>query len=214
VKPRSPVSSHPHWSKAAVASAILGPVGFFTLWLGVGLFLAAAGAVCGHVAQHWISHRRPRVRGRGLAGFGLATSYLTLFFFPLFLGALAVAYPTWQRMQTSQWEKMTVESENRASQLFVACEAYARANGDRYPREWGDLAGRFVPRHELNRLLRSPYPGGGEEAFEIVPHERPVLPQISDSVIVIQELAPSEVSRVAVVHADGNVSFILNPNRP
>ena len=56
--------------------------------------------------------------------------------------------------------------------------------------EWEQLAGRYIPGHELRKLLHSPYKGGVAQAFEIVPHDRPVLPAIADSVIVIQEIAP------------------------
>ena len=49
-------------------------------------------------------------------------------------------------------------------------------------------------------------------AFEIVPHDRPVLPAIADTVIVIQEIAPTEIEQISVVYADGTVKSIHNPD--
>jgi hypothetical protein len=49
-------------------------------------------------------------------------------------------------------------------------------------------------------------------AFEIVPHDRPVLEAIGDSVIVIQEIAPPRVSEIAVVYANGRVAGLHNPD--
>ena len=43
-------------------------------------------------------------------------------------------------------------------------------------------------------------------------HDRPVLQAINDSVIVIQEIAPSQISQIAVVYADGSVSTLHNPD--
>jgi hypothetical protein len=53
---------------------------------------------------------------------------------------------------------------------------------------------------------------GSGRAFELVRHDRPVLQAINDSVIVIQEIAPSQISQIAVVYADGSVSTLHNPD--
>ena len=78
--------------------------------------------------------------------------------------------------------------------------------------EWEQLAGRYIPGHELRELLHSPYKGGVARAFEIVPHDRPVLPASIDSVIVIQEIAPKTEPQIAVVYANGTVKSIHNPD--
>lgn len=204
----------PQWSGAALASAILGVLGFASLWLGVGLFLAAAGAVCGHVGRHRVARPgHPRLRGRTTAGFGMAVSYFTMLLFPLLVAGAMAALPMIEDWRAEKSEARREASRSQAAELFAACEAYARANDDVYPANWGALSGRYLPESELRRLLRSPHPGGEELAFELISHDRPVLPSVSDGVVVIQEIAPAEVERSVVVSADGKVKSILNPNR-
>lgn len=215
MRDNQPVSeTHPHWSKAAVACIILGVLGFATLWLVVGLFLAAIGALCGHMAGYHISQAPRKTKGRGLASFGLVVCYFTMFLFPVLAIGVGTAFPMFQKHQLSKFENLQEESRFKAEKLFLACENYARSNNDSYPETWDALAGKFMTRAELNGVLRSPYPNGEVVAFEIVSHERPVLNGIAGSVVVIQELAPPSVKRIAIVTADGNVSLILNPNRP
>jgi len=103
-------------------------------------------------------------------------------------------------------------SKTRVESLYAACEDFARENNGRYPLEWEQLTGRYIPGHELRKLLRSPYRGGTAMAFEIVPHDRPVIPAIADSVIVIQEIAPKSEPQIAVVYANGTVKLIHNPD--
>ena len=45
-----------------------------------------------------------------------------------------------------------------------------------------------------------------------MPHDRPVLAAIAESLIVIQEIAPATESQIAVVYADGTVKLIHNPD--
>lgn len=206
-----PESTAPeHWSRTAIASPILAIIGFATLWMVIGLFLSAAGAVCGHLARY--QTREEGLRGRGLATFGLGASYLSILSFPLLILVVSASFPAWSIWQTEQGEMQRMASQERASSLFVACEAYARANRNRYPSDWDQLSGKFMASLELRKNLRSPHPGGKAVAFEIVPHDRPVLPAIADTVIVIQEIAPSQVREIAVVYADGSVKSIHNPN--
>ena len=108
-------------------------------------------------------------------------------------------------------ERKRAASRAHASSLFVACEAYARANRDKYPVEWDVLSGRFLPSDELADLLRSPYSGGPRVAFELVRHDRPVLDAFGDSVVVIQEVAPPQIPEIAVVYANGKVATLHNP---
>ncbi|MCG8603156.1 MAG: DUF4190 domain-containing protein [Verrucomicrobiales bacterium] len=199
-----------HWSRSAIASFVLSLMGFATLWMVIGLFLCAAGTVVGHAARYWT--KVEGLRGRGLATVGTGLGYFSMLSFPVLMLVVGISFPAVNMLKTGQAEGLRKESQIKASRLFVACEAYARANSDRYPSEWKQLSGAFVATAELNELLRSPYPGGRPVAFEIVPHDRPVLDAIADSVIVIQEIAPATEKQIAVVYADGNVKSIYNPD--
>lgn len=198
------------WSKTAIFGTVLAVLGFATLWLVAGLFLAAIAAVCGHVARYETA--TVPLRGRRLATFGLWLSYLTMLSFPVIVLAIGLSFPAVQQWRSGQEAQHRDESRAHASRLFVACEAYARANRDRYPAAWKDLSGRFVPSDELAELLRSPYPGGPKVAFELVRHDRPVLDAIADSVVVIQETAPRRISEISVVYANGRVAGLHNPD--
>ncbi len=205
-----PAAPPVEWSKKAIASTILGCIGFATLWLIVGLLFAAIAAVCGHLARHDMTLRP--FRGRRLTTLGLGLGYGSILLFPLLVLLVAVSFPAINKWRSNQHAGLQSLSKAHASRLFVACEDYARANRDRYPADWDSLSGRFLPAADLAALLKSPYPGGGLRAFELVPHDRPVLEAISDSVIVIQEVAPQQVSQMAVVYANGTVSTLHNPD--
>lgn len=198
------------WSKKAIFGAVFAILGFATTWLVFGLLFASIAAILGHVARYeCIAHS---LRGRRFATFSLWLSYFSLFSFPLIVLLVGLSFPAVQKWRADQETKHRAESRSQASRLFVACEAYARANRDHYPAEWKELSGRFLPAEELADLLESPYPGGPRVAFEIVPHDRPVLEAIGDSVIVIQEVAPSRISEIAVVYANGRVAGLHNPD--
>ncbi len=205
-----PAGASVEWSKKAIASTVLGFLGFVTLWLVIGLFFAAGGAVFGHLARHDMS--RVPMRGRRLVTVGLGLGYGSMLLFPLLAILLGVSFPALQKWQSDQDAVYRAASKDNASRLFLACEDYARANKDRYPENWDALSGRYLSGQDLARLLKSPYPAGDVEAFELVPHDRPVLDVFSDSVVVIQEIAPSKVSEIAIVYANGNVSTLHNPN--
>lgn len=208
--PSSPAISVPHWSKTAIASAILAVMGFFTTWFVVGVFLAAAAAVCGHVARYDTSVAP--LRGRRLATTGIILGYFSMLSFPVFLLIASLSFPAFSMWQTEINANRREASQAKGARLFLACEAYSRANRGRYPVEWNDLSGRFIGAAELRDTLRSPYEKGGATSFEIVPHERPILDAVADSVIVIQEIAPPNVKEIAVVYADGTVKSIHNPD--
>lgn len=197
------------WSKKAIFGAVFAIIGFTTSWLVFGLFFAALAAILGHVARYECQDRR--LRGRRFATFSLWLSYFSMITFPVIVLAIGLSFPAVEKWRSDQEIRHREESRDRASRLFVECEAYARANRGQYPDQWEALSGRFVPAEELADLLRSPYPGGPRVAFEIVPHDRPVLEAIEDSVIVIQEIAPPRVSEIAVVYANGRVSGLRNP---
>ncbi|MDF2377826.1 MAG: DUF4190 domain-containing protein [Verrucomicrobiales bacterium] len=209
--PTSPTANaREHWSRTAIASAILAVMGFLSLGLVIGLFLAAAGAVCGHVARYDTSQED--LRGRRLATLGVAVGYVSMLSFPILLTIVSLSFPAFTMWQSGKNASQREASQARGSRLFLACEAYSRVNRGRYPAAWEDLSGRFIGGKELKDALQSPYEGGAKTAFEIVSHDRPVLDAIADSVIVIQEIAPPEVKEIAVVYADGTVKSIHNPD--
>jgi hypothetical protein len=198
------------WSKKAIFGAVFAIIGFATSWLVFGLFFAAVAAILGHVARYECQDRR--LRGRRFATFSLWLSYFSMITFPVITLAIGLSFPAVEKWRSDQEARHRAESRAQASRLFAACESYARANRDHYPVEWEVLSGRVVPAEDLADLLRSPYPGGPRVAFEIVPHDRPVLEAIGDSVIVIQEIAPPRVSEIAVVYANGRVAGLHNPD--
>lgn len=198
------------WSKKAIFGAVFAILGFATMWLAFGLLFASIAAILGHVARYECITLS--LRGRRFATFALWLSYFSLFSFPVIVLIVGLSFPAVQKWRSDQETKHRAESRAQASRLFVACEAYARANRDHYPAEWEDLSGRFLPAEELSDLLESPYPGGPRVAFEIVPHDRPVLEAIGDSVIVIQEVAPTRIAEIAVVYANGRVGSLHNPD--
>lgn len=203
-------SHHAEWSKAAIASVIFATIGFLTLWLVGGLFLAAIGAVCGHIARHdaTVNHKS----GKRLAGFGIGLSYFSMFLFPILVLIVGFSFPAVSKLRQSQDASMKEVSQTNASQLFLACEGFARSNRGKYPTDLSKLSGRYLPAGQLKKLMKSPYKGGVGDAFEIIPHNRPVIQAAADSVIVLQEIAPSNVPEIAVVYADGNVKLLYNPD--
>ncbi len=199
------------WSRKAIACCIFAVLGFATLWFGIGLLFAAVAAVFGHLARHETASSAG-LRGRGFATVGLWLGYASMLSFPVLAAAALAAFPALGSWRAGQASAHHATSRANASRLFVACEAYARANRDRYPVAWEELKGRYLPSTELDDLLRSSHPGGAAEAFQLVPHDRPVLPAMADSVVVIQESAPSEVRDIAVVYANGTVANLHNPD--
>ncbi len=209
----SETTSHAHpteWSKAAIASAILATLGFFTLWAVIGLFLVAIAAICGHVGRYDATANHKS--GKRVAGFGLGLSYFSMFLFPVLLLIAGFSFPAVSKLRQSQNASMKEVSEAHASQLYLACENFARSNRDKYPASLSQLSGRYLPSGELKKLLKSPYKNGAIEAFEIISHNRPVIQAAADSVIVLQEIAPSNISEIAVVYADGSVKSLYNPD--
>lgn len=206
----SPAIPATHWSRTSIASAILAVIGFSTAWLIVGVFLAAAGAICGHVARYDTSVEP--LRGRRLATFGIILGYFSMLTFPILLLTVSLSFPAFSMWQTEKNANQREASQAKGAHLFLACEAYSRANRGRYPVEWNDLSGRFIGAAELQDTLRSPYERGSATAFAIVPHLRPILEASADSVIVIEEIAPPNVKEIAVVYANGTVKSIHNPD--
>lgn len=221
----------PRLSWLAVFALLLGLLGFSTILL-LGVFPAIIGLICGHVALIKMKHGHSYLRGRMAAIIGLIAGYATVMLTPLLAIAIAVAIPL---INTAHEESQERRRLDHASELFRTCEAYARDNDNRYPQDWDPLRGRYLSPAEMDRLLEGQHgtfwenvqadvidwfegdhlveARGDFPAFEVVPHERPVLRALEGSVIVIREIAPSGVERIVVVYDNGVTTMIANPNQ-
>lgn len=231
----SAAAREPRLSRAAVASLLFGLWGFATILL-LGILPAVVALICGHVALIKIQHSRQRLRGRLAAYAGLLAGYATVFLTPVFAIGIAVAYPLLEGNHEQNQERARLE---HASELYRACENYARDHGDRYPETWDQLRGRYVSAGDLSRLLEGKHDtfsesvavfftqlgkkrdavdseevkNTAEPAFLLVPHDRPILRQLEGSVMVIRENAPPDVERVVVAYDNGETTWVANPNR-
>lgn len=220
----------PRLSWLAVSSLFLGLLGFSTILL-LGVFPAIIGLICGHVALIKMRHGHAHLRGRLAAIIGLLAGYATVMLTPLLAIAIAVAIPL---INTSHEESQERNRLDHASELFRACESYARDNENRYPDAWNDLRGRYLSPPDLGRLLEGRHgtvwenlqedvgewfedevgaEGHSAAAFQLLPHDRPVLRALEGSVMVIREIAPPDVERIVVVYDNGETTMIANPNR-
>lgn len=211
-----------------MASLLLGLWGFATILL-LGIVPAVLGLICGHVALIKIQHSRHTLRGRLAAYAGLVAGYATVLLTPVFAIGLALAYPLLVGNHEQNQERARLE---HASELYRACETYARDHDDRYPETWENLRGRYVSPADLERLLagrhdsfaeslerflsnlaRKPAAASKDPAFLLVPHDRPILRELEGSVMVIREMAPPDVERVVVAYDNGETTWLANPNR-
>lgn len=217
-------------SRLAVASLLLGLLGFGTILL-LGIIPAVAGLICGHVALIRIKHSRHRLRGSLAAYAGLVAGYATVLLTPVFAIGLALAFPLLEGNHEQNQERARLD---HASELYRACESYARDNANRYPTAWDQLRGRYLSQTDLERLLAgrhdtfweslgnrieavfgspAPVDWAANPAFDLVPHDRPILRELEGSVMVIREIAPPDVERVVVAYDNGETTMIANPNR-
>lgn len=221
----------PRLSWLAITALLLGLLGFSTILL-LGVFPAIIALICGHVALIKMKHGHSYLRGRMAAIIGLIAGYATVMLTPLLAIAIAVAIPL---INSSHKESQERNRLDHASELFRACEDYARDHENQYPTDWSPLRGRYLKPGELARLLEgqhgtvwenvkaevgewfededSPPNGSEAPAFHLVSHDRPVLRALEGSVIVIREVAPPDVERIVVVYDNGETTMIANPNR-
>jgi hypothetical protein len=132
--------------------------------------------------------------------------------FPFLALIVAVSFPAVNQWRKQSASELEIARRTGAARLYVACEAFARANGDRYPDDWSKLSGAYLANIELNEILHPPGIEVTGDAFELVRHDRPVLSAIRDTVIVIQEIAAANVAEIVVVYADGSVKTLPNPD--
>ena len=211
-------------SNLAIASLMLSLLGAFTLLVFfVGLLPAVAAVICGHLALIKIKLAQGSLRGRAPAVLGLIVGYTTVFATPVIAVSLALGYPHLVEYLRQGSEQARVE---QALELFRACEDYARDHRGSYPEDWEKLRGRYLNPSRLEYLLSrhplTPAPfwvkkeeksGEAESGpvYRLVPHERPILPQLEGTVVVIQEVAPAAIREIVVVYDDGNTKLIANP---
>lgn len=224
----SSVPPSPRLSKLAVVSLLLGVFGFATILL-LGIVPAVFALICGHVALIKIKHSQRPMGGKLAAYVGLLSGYATVLLTPLLAIAIAVAIPLINNAHQQSQERNRLD---HASELFRACENFARDRNNRYPKSWDQLEGRYVSASDLKRLLKPQHATFWEtaeefaeeivsdekkpdpdSAFLLVPHDRPVLRELEGSVIVIREVAPANVERVVVAYDNGQTTMIANPNR-
>ncbi|MCB1229185.1 MAG: DUF4190 domain-containing protein [Verrucomicrobiae bacterium] len=213
----------------AVASMVLGMLGFLTILM-LGIIPAIVALICGHVALIKIRHSHPPMRGRLAAYLGLFAGYTTILLTPLLAIAIAVAIPLVENVHHQSQERNRLD---HASELYRACETFARDHNDRYPENWDQLRGRYLSSTDLDRVLAGQHASLWEDvkrtvtnlgsdgdsstadspAFLLVPHDRPVLRELEGSVIVIREVAPPDVERIVVAYDNGQTTMVANPDR-
>jgi hypothetical protein len=117
--PPHPLPAGPpvEWSKKAIACIILACIGFATLWLVFGLFIAAIAAVCGHLARHEMTVHP--FRGRRLASLGLGLSYGSMLLFPILVLIVAISFPAFNKWRSDQDAGLKASSRASASRLFT-----------------------------------------------------------------------------------------------
>ncbi len=221
-------AAEPRVSRLAVASMLLGVLGFATILL-LGIIPAAVALICGHVALIKIRHHRPPLRGRLAAYVGLLAGYATVLLTPLLVIVIVVAIPLVENSHRQSQERNRLD---HASELYRACEGFARDHGNQYPKSWDQLRGRYLSPTDLERVLGGQHAtlwehagsllenlGGNNAndtsppAFLLVPHDRPILRELEGSVIVIREVAPPDVERIVVAYDNGQTTMIANPDR-
>ncbi|NNE92551.1 MAG: DUF4190 domain-containing protein [Verrucomicrobiales bacterium] len=210
--PKNISHAHLSWSRSAIAGLIFGMLSVPFL----GLPFAIPAVVFGHTGL-WVCRKKrnpnPK-RGRRAAIAGLLLGYFCLITFPIFLavggtaGYFSLFSDKFREQQTALAMEQSLDSIAR---LYLACETYASKNDSAYPSKWEDLGGRYLTKRDLADLLRSPHRNGDEIAFELLPHKRPPLPAITDTLVVIRESAPPDVPKIAIVYADGVTDLIDNP---
>lgn len=209
--PQTP-SSPPRTPLAAVVSLIFGLMAFLTMLVFIGAFPAIIAVIAGHVAISRIRHSQGRLAGHAIAVTGVVLGYMTLVGTSILMLVVLFAYQPARQALTDYRQH---QSMRNASHLYFAAEAYARDHNGKYPKKWSDLKGRYINSLDLARRLSSvhSFRKSTDQAFQLVPHQRPVLPAISAQVVVIQETAPPDIEMITVLYSDGNTELIANPNR-
>ena len=203
-------STQPPFSKQAGTALGLGLLGGTIPVVGLPLSLAAV--VLGHVAIEQMRHTRTKIRGKWAAVIGLVAGYLAIAMLPVVaIGAYFLAPVVQQKLAGQQQAKIDVMME-RGRALWQASESYAAEHGDRYPANWTQLEGRYLSHPELRNLLEGrATEKDGATRFRVVRHERPILPALKGTVMVIEENAPESVAEVVVIFDDGTVDIRRNP---
>jgi hypothetical protein len=124
------------FSKLAVASLVLGVLGWVTLGL-----TALAGLVLGIVALVKISGSRGLLRGRGVAIAGTIVSGVFLLMLPILAAVLLPA------LAQAKARAQSIVCMNNMKQLALGGLMYATDHKDQFPvaEKWCDALGKYVP---------------------------------------------------------------------
>lgn len=193
----APIARPPSTSGLAIASLILGCLGFITLGL-TGL----AAIICGHIARSKIRKSNGAKTGSGIALAGLITGY---FGFSLtFIAILAsLAVPSFNVIQDKA-NQMKVMNQGR--QILMACQLYQSDNST-YPDSLDQLVPDYLP--DASMLNDAFDPSGTAAAFEYFKPD----PDAPASTIILKSLQTSRAGHYVHVHKDGSVNT-FDPDRP
>jgi prepilin-type processing-associated H-X9-DG protein len=144
----SSVTSKPKQSGLAVASMVLGIVGFLTCGL-TSLF----GLITGIVSLVKIRNSKGQIEGSGFAIAGICTSGIALLMLPIMAG---MALPAFAKAKN---KAQSIRCINNVKQLSLAVRIYANDNNERYPaaKQWCDNI--------------TPFVGGSTEVFNCPLHQ-------------------------------------------
>jgi prepilin-type processing-associated H-X9-DG protein len=133
----APPPSEARRSKMAVASLVLGILGFFT---GV---TALVGMVLGIVAAVKISGSKGRLTGSGLATAGMVTSGVALLFVPIIAILAAMLIPA---LSQAKSKAQSIACMNNLKQLALGVRMYSSDNKDTFPvaTNWCEVLAPYV----------------------------------------------------------------------
>lgn len=137
----------PQTSGTAIASLILGCLGFLTCGL-----TGIPAVICGHIARSQIGKSAGRLTGGGMATAGLITGYLTcvlLLTAPVLAG---IALPVFGEVRERGNQTKAL---SQIKQVGTACRIYAIDHDGKFPAKLEDLIPNYLP--DASQLA-CPYP--------------------------------------------------------
>lgn len=200
----------PPFSKYAGFAILLAVIGF-ALPL-IGLIFSLVAVVLGHLAIDQIKRApKPGFRGGAPARIALVMGYLSIVSIPFVAVGSYFSLPLVQTQIAKVQQKQIDSAMENARTLWQTAETYASEHGDRYPSNWTQLEGRYLSNPELRTLLTGRLVDASRTSFRLVPHERPILPALKGTVIVIHEVTPDARSGLnydqIIVYDDGVCSL-------
>jgi len=144
--PPPPEYPAPKTSGMAIASLVLGTLGFLTC------VTAPVGLVLGIVAMVQIGRTPERLRGMGLAVAGTVISGVAILIVPIFA---AILFPVFVRARVTAHKTLCLSN---ARQLCTAMQLYASDHDGKYPEaaKWNDALLRYCPKASRVDVLVCP----------------------------------------------------------